>query len=185
MHKVSFKAVDDSGSTASDALVITVLKSGMLPPQIVSVPPYTAEVGVTYAYVPAATGDKPFFWSITRGQSTIVEPPQGMTLDVQTGAVSWTPQKDSPANPPVTLSATNSAGTAYQTWNITVNGLPPVKTDGGIGKDGGQGETTNGCGCATVDAGDETVAVPSGVLIALIASAALVIFRRKKYKYPE
>ncbi|RME55689.1 MAG: hypothetical protein D6795_02625, partial [Deltaproteobacteria bacterium] len=95
-------------------------------PVIVSDPPLTATVGVTYTYDAEATGTEPLTWSLLTA-------PEGMTVDSATGLVTWTPTPDQVSKGgadahDVTLKVENAFGEDTQAFSITVlpSGAPEI-----------------------------------------------------------
>ena len=81
-------------------------------PIITSTPGTTAVVGSPYRYQAAASGSTPITWDLPTA-------PAGMTVDANTGLVSWTPA--AAGSFPVLLRATNSVGANTQdTQDYTV-----------------------------------------------------------------
>ncbi len=76
-----------------------------------------ASVQAAHAYTgPAPTltqGTSPVTWSLVAG-------PSGMTIDSQTGVVSWSNPIAADTAYTVTIQAANTAGTGTQTWHLTV-----------------------------------------------------------------
>ncbi|MBK8257047.1 MAG: DNRLRE domain-containing protein [Polyangiaceae bacterium] len=110
--------------------------AGNNPPLITSSPPTTATEGVTWYY--AATAVDPtgsaITWSLEQG-------PAGMTIDPESGLVTWTPGPTSAGTVPVAVRATDSGGAYYtQAFNLSVLGVndqpkfvsvPPLVAIGG------------------------------------------------------
>lgn len=90
------------------------------PPEITSTPQsLNATVGTSYSYQPTGTNNPT--WTCT-GR------PNGMTIDEITGALTW-------LNPvagdyPLTLVATNSAGTDSQSFTLNVTNISPIPDHG-------------------------------------------------------
>jgi hypothetical protein len=89
-------------------------------PEIVSPPAVQAFVGVPYSYDVEATGNPVPTYTLTVF-------PTGMTIDQDTGEISWTPAVAGDYN--VTVQATNSEGTDTQPFIITVAAAPVCPTD--------------------------------------------------------
>jgi PKD repeat protein len=108
---------DDDGLTASATVIVKVAG----PPEIVSSPSTRAQVGVPYTYdedgIPTARGDAPFFWWLSRG-------PAGMSVDPETGRVTWTPAADEIGEQTVSLSTKNAVDFDAQSFAITVGDNP-------------------------------------------------------------
>ena len=86
------------------------------PPAIISTPSLTATSGQPYTYQAQATGDQPFSWSLTNL-------PTGMTIDANSGLVSWTPAAAGTFD--VVVQASNAAGTDTQSYTLEVTDPPP------------------------------------------------------------
>jgi len=87
------------------------------PPQIISTPLVTANVGVTYSYQIEAIdseGDELTY--------LLIDGPNGLTINPQTGLLNWLPDSIGAQN--ISISVTDSAGlTDSQAWVITVDSL--------------------------------------------------------------
>lgn len=80
-------------------------------PKILSVPDITAIEGETYTYDVNASGDPVPTYSL-------IDSPEGMTIDENTGIITWVPSAPLPANTSVLVEATNSEGTDEQAYQI-------------------------------------------------------------------
>jgi|GEM_PF-553146 len=91
-----------------------------VPPVIEVITDHTTPPGVSYDRAPILTqGEPPITWSLITG-------PLGMTINTVTGELSWlNPQPPSSAHP-VTIEATNSAGSYKASWTLTVAAIPPT-----------------------------------------------------------
>jgi MYXO-CTERM domain-containing protein len=144
-YTVSLEVEDNDGLLAYDQLTIQVGNAGVRPPRIVSSPNLTATVGVPYSYdedgLPSAQGTRPLDWDLGRavGGAT-VNIPSGMTIPPGSSEIRWTPTADQVGEHPVSLSATNTAGTDFQDFTITV--APAV------------GNPPAGCSCSSQSAPD-------------------------------
>jgi len=104
---VQIRATNSVGS-ADQSYTITVTATS---PTITSTPVTTGAVGQAYAYQAVARGTTPITWSLVSG-------PSGMAIGSTTGLVSWSPS--AAGSFPVTVRATNIAGTADQSYTITI-----------------------------------------------------------------
>ena len=77
-------------------------------PVILSTPPEACTPGELWTYTPQATGDDPFWWSITEG-------PIDLRTDPATGELSWVAE-DCTAS--FTLQVENDVGADSQTWQL-------------------------------------------------------------------
>lgn len=103
-----------SGGGESDSEVKTgyiEVTSGMVAPVIESAPGLKAWVGEAYAYRVTAVGEPAPVYEL-------LDFPQGMTIDEETGAISWTPSQA--GNVPVQVRAANAAGADIQRYSIAV-----------------------------------------------------------------
>ena len=97
----------------SDPVAVDATKSK---PVITSTPVVTGIVDEQYVYNVNATGfPKPTY--------SIVAPPAGMTINAQTGVISWIPSGSSDFKVTVRVKATNELGTDIQTYDIRIAGL--------------------------------------------------------------
>lgn len=131
------------------------------PPIITTNAPPSVELGDSYVYAAAGTGDTPHWWSLSLF-------PVGARVDAATGAVSWTPTAIGPAD--FALRLENEWGDTEQGFTVEVTGPPgpdagpdasvvadagPDATsgpdgalaDGGIDAGGGDDPASGGCSC--------------------------------------
>jgi len=151
VYQVAFQATDDDGLTSTDRVEVVVLAvDGTQPPKFVSMGSQQAQVGAAYEYdadgKPSVSGDAPIAF-------TLESPPEGATIDGQTGAVSWTPRDSGVAR--LVITATNSAGSASQVLLVQVQPLSR--------------EPPGPCGCG--EAGGASAAAAAGLLLVLLARA--------------
>ncbi|MFN0054206.1 MAG: putative Ig domain-containing protein [Planctomycetales bacterium] len=125
-QQVMLRASDSAGGYATQTYSIAV-RAVNVPPNIVSAPLTTAVVGQPYVYAVHATdaeGDQLTF--------SLAVKPAGMTIDADSGLVSWTPTAQQLGNQSVTVSvADGQGGTASQSWQVVVaatSNRPPVIT---------------------------------------------------------
>jgi len=124
---VTLVANDGNGGTDTEVFTVAVSLQN-LPPDITSTAPTTATEGVAYSYNPVAVDpDLPadtLVWSLTGA-------PSGMTINSSTGAISWTPDNNSPASATFTLTVDDQAGGTDEesiTITVTLNNAAPVIT---------------------------------------------------------
>jgi hypothetical protein len=102
--------VEASNSAGSDTQPFTIDVTE--PPTITSAPITTASVGQPYTYDVEATGNPlPTY--------ALLEQPPGMTINPQTGVISWTPTTSGTVS--VEVEASNSAGSDTQPFTIKVS----------------------------------------------------------------
>ncbi|MCB0164434.1 MAG: putative Ig domain-containing protein [Anaerolineae bacterium] len=118
-----------TGYTKMAAVWFSALQ-GILPqcqtaPVIISTPTTDATVGTPYSYDVNAMGNPTPTYALS------APIPSGMTINATTGVISWTPNATGSVN--VTVTATNSQGTATQNFVINVaSQTPPVFTSSPI-----------------------------------------------------
>ncbi|MGQ0506637.1 MAG: PKD domain-containing protein, partial [Myxococcaceae bacterium] len=110
-HAGHYRVTDATGVSCESSLWVTVTSGGVAPPHIVSMAPTGAHCGDEYTYAVAATGAGPMEWSL-------INPPEGMTIDSATGVAQWIPRGDTAAPPSVTVRAANSVATDEQTFTV-------------------------------------------------------------------
>lgn len=89
-------------------------------PEITTTAPNTAVVDELYIYDVTATADPSATYSL-------VTPPEGMTINPDTGIIYWTPAITQTGQYSITVEATNIAGTDSQQFALAV-GQPPIIT---------------------------------------------------------
>ncbi|MBL0177427.1 MAG: putative Ig domain-containing protein [Ignavibacteria bacterium] len=109
---VSVHASNSVGDTVQ-SFQITVLRS----PNFTSSPPVEAIAEKGYSYTAVASGSPPPVLSL-------VNPIAGMSIDSISGRMDWTPRREQRGDNPVTILATNAAGSADQTFKIHVSVSP-------------------------------------------------------------
>ncbi|MDH3202826.1 MAG: putative Ig domain-containing protein [Myxococcales bacterium] len=80
-------------------------------PRITSTPPTIAMVGVPFNYTVTADGLTPMLYALSTG-------PEGMSLDSETGVVTWTPQSEGTESTVIVVS--NIAGSDAQSFEVVV-----------------------------------------------------------------
>ena len=116
-NSVTVRVQDQGGQFATQTFTIQVSPPASLPPVITSNPSTTATVGRLYSYNMDATdpdaGDTVTF--------SLNGAPLGMTIDPNTGVISWTPAITQTGPQNVTAIASDGrGGTASQTFSINV-----------------------------------------------------------------
>ncbi len=109
--------VEANNTEGTDTQSFTVTVSGVAP-AFTSTPITTGTYGVAYSYDADASGNPAPTFALTTF-------PAGMTIDAA-GLVSWTP--DGVGDFDVVIEASNVAGTAVQSFTITVGGIAPSFT---------------------------------------------------------
>jgi hypothetical protein len=137
------RVIDVSGNSSRDFFLdwvaVRVHLGDPVAPTITSVPVTTGKVGWPYAYQATAAGTPPITWSLVSG-------PSGMAIDSTAGLVTWTPSV--PGDVAVEIRATNVAGSANQSYTITVTNpantglLSPTANAADSGGDGNGYQTT-------------------------------------------
>ncbi len=112
------------------------------PPSITSSPSTSATVNQAYSYQGRASGTTPITW-------TLPTAPAGMTVNGQTGLVSWTPTGTGTF--PVTLQATNDLGSDTQSFNLSVGTAPTSETVFAAGDIAGCGTSGDEATAALLD----------------------------------
>jgi Fibronectin type III domain/Kelch motif/Putative Ig domain len=114
------------GINSSGNAILTVVKTQRLnvpdaAPVITSTPGKQADPGFAYTYQVTATGNPDPFFSIVAG-------PSGMTIDKQSGLLTWTPPASSSGQSfNVDIRATNFVGSVDQTYTLaSVDTTPPT-----------------------------------------------------------
>jgi RHS repeat-associated protein len=122
---------DDRGGLARQSFTVFVIDPATnSAPRITSTPNPRAVAGSAYAYPVVAVDDEndPLAYSL-------VERPQGMTIDVATGAIAWTPALDQLGNHAVRVQVVDGrGGVVWQSWIVQVvepgsgggNGAPRI-----------------------------------------------------------
>jgi len=112
--------VEAANSYGTDVQSFTVsVASAPEAPVITSTPITTATVDVLYTYDVEATGHPDPTFALT-------EAPSQMDIDPVTGVIEWTPSSTGDVD--VIVEATNASGTDYQSFTISVGGIPPTFT---------------------------------------------------------
>jgi|GEM_PF-1094673 len=129
-YSVTVKASDPSGLSSSQSFKISVVdRPSNSSPRITSSPVTTASVETPYSYDVEATdsnGDVLFY--------TLSNKPSGMTIDLTTGLINWTPSSSQAGSQYVKVDVVDSKGgktsqSFYITVsNTTVSNNPPVFT---------------------------------------------------------
>ncbi len=105
-----------------------ILRISPIPPVFTSQPPPDAVQGVLYSYMPSCSG--------TPSDIALVEGPDGMTVESDTGRILWTPTNAQALWGKYTfvIRARNGAGTAHQIHSVNVINVndPPTPFDLGM-----------------------------------------------------
>jgi hypothetical protein len=112
-------------------------------PSITSTPPRTAVAKAPSRYQVLSTGNPQPAYALTAA-------PAGMTIDANTGLITWTPTPDEAGGQSVTVRASNYAGHVTQTYSVAVIGVPPT------------GVTAVGASATSLTVSWSAVADPSG-----------------------
>lgn len=108
---------DDRGGLARQSFTVFVIDPATnSAPRITSTPNPRAVAGSAYAYPVVAIDDEndPLAYSL-------LERPQGMTIDAATGAIAWTPALDQLGNHAVRVQVVDGrGGVAWQSWIVQV-----------------------------------------------------------------
>ncbi len=116
-------AVQVLGGTTdpSDALVLTIDATG--PSGLTNTAPDTAQVGVAYSFDAESSEEGDIVYSL-------VDAPDGMTIDASTGEIAWTPTSDQAVPQSFQIALTDEAGnTTTEDIAITVLGVIPAYPD--------------------------------------------------------
>ncbi|MFQ5885304.1 MAG: OmpL47-type beta-barrel domain-containing protein, partial [Thermoplasmata archaeon] len=119
-HTIIYTAYDRIGNTAEGNLwlrVVTIVPPHVnSPPRFSSNPEETAKVGEVYSYHAQALDDDDDILSYT-----LIELPYGMTIDSNTGMVTWTPTSDQAGENRVTIVVSDGEDADQQTFFIMVD----------------------------------------------------------------
>ena len=117
---VSWIQSNSAGSWAAVAVLIELLPVSNSAPTITSANSASFQVGVTGSFTVTATGSPVPSLSLSGAL------PAGVTFNPSNGILSGTPAAGTAGSYPVTITATNSAGTATQNFTLTVTQpVPP------------------------------------------------------------
>jgi PKD repeat protein len=112
-YPVTVQASNSAGSTSQN---FTITVTAPTTPPLITSPAVTAgTVGQVYTYDVEASGSPPPTFSLTQS-------PGGMAIDSSSGLIAWMPT--AAGDYPVTVQASNSAGSTSQNFTITVTGSP-------------------------------------------------------------
>ena len=111
---------DSLGQAISTVHVTQDLDAENLAPTFVSSPPIVATSTLPYSYQVVATGNP-------QAQYELLAAPTGMTLDAA-GLIQWTPDESQVGTQEVTVRSFNLAGTATQSYSVTVTSAIPAIT---------------------------------------------------------
>ena len=109
-------AADGVGGSFYQGYTLTVVPFSDLPPQFTSTPATTAAPNAAYNYLAVAVS--PVNYSITY---SLALHPNGMSINAQSGAITWTPAASQLGGNPVAVVASDGHGaTATQSFNVVV-----------------------------------------------------------------
>ena len=120
VSEVQATVVDADGVSVTRNRSYTVIPAGASAPEVSATWTTTATVGVAYQYdadgVIDVTGSAPFTFS------KVGPDPSGLSVDLGTGAVAWTPSESQIGNHSVTLHVDNAHGSDERTYTVAVGG---------------------------------------------------------------
>ncbi|MBI3184096.1 MAG: SBBP repeat-containing protein [Myxococcales bacterium] len=149
-YRATFRVQDAKGLGCKDTVTVLALSAeGDRPPAIVSEPATEARCLSAYRYSPALEG--PVANAFHSASWSATEAPDGLAIDPESGALSWTPTVEQLGAQRIVLRAENSAGAFEQAFEVAVE-CPPVRL------------STSGCGC-----GSGAVACWAAVALAFLA----------------
>jgi hypothetical protein len=123
---------DANGNALSTIFVSQQLNQPDLAPTITSTPVKTAVVNTPYSYQVLSTANPQATYTLTAA-------PAGMAINASTGLISWTPDYTTEGVETVTVTASNNAGTATQSFTVGVAPQPPTGfTGAGVSTSGVQ-----------------------------------------------
>lgn len=115
-QQVELTATDEQGASTTQSFTIHVAPSN-LPPEFVSVPSRVVHTGERYRYDAKAYDPEDEAMTF----ALLDAPPQGLSLDTQSGRVEWEPGPQAVGVHPVTLTVSDPhGGAAQQAFTITV-----------------------------------------------------------------
>jgi hypothetical protein len=114
---------DANGNALASIYVSQKLNQADLAPTITSSPGKTAVVNSPYSYQVLSTGNPQATYSLTTA-------PAGMTINSNTGLISWTPTYATEGIDSVTVVASNYAGSVSQSYSISVAPQTPTGLTG-------------------------------------------------------
>jgi N-acetylneuraminic acid mutarotase len=109
---------DASGNATASTYFSQELNQPDAAPVITTSAPTRATANQAYTYQVLSTGNPQPTYTLTTA-------PAGMTIDSNTGLISWTPTQSQVGYQTVTVQASNYAGHVSQTYSVAVIGLPP------------------------------------------------------------
>jgi choice-of-anchor A domain-containing protein/RHS repeat-associated protein len=122
---VVLQAADSLGGSAVQTFTVTVQPQlPDVPPAFLSTPPLLATQGQAYTYTPTIQASGALHFALTQA-------PAGMTIDPNSGAVSWTPTAAQLGFNAVTIQSTDAAGqSGFQSFFMSARSpaLPPTLT---------------------------------------------------------
>jgi len=122
LHQIT--AVQTLAGVSSDPSPALAVTFDTTPPAFTSTPVISVTGGETYTY-DAQTDEEGDFGLVYE----LVQSPTGMTINPQTGMVTWEPQASDAGNVGVVVRATDVVGNlAQQSFELTVNAVPVLDT---------------------------------------------------------
>jgi PKD repeat protein len=113
--RATLEVIDDHGLRCADAVeVIAQPANGAVPPKILSVPESEARCSEPWSYQARVAGEGTAQWSLEAA-------PEGMSLDGDSGALSWTPARGLRGARSATLSVETPSGRDAQQVEINVS----------------------------------------------------------------
>jgi hypothetical protein len=115
---------DGNGNAVANVWASQQLNQPDSVPSVTTTPPTTAKTGIPYSYQVFSTANPQATYSLPASD------PIGMTIDSNTGFITWTPGGTQIGNFPVTIVASNYAGQSNQSFTINVAQSPPTPPGG-------------------------------------------------------
>jgi hypothetical protein len=118
-HNVTVLVSDGTGNATQNFSIEVFLID--LPPKLTSSPLTEAKVSVPYSYKVMATDPDNQVLNFT-----LLQAPQGMTIEKATGQISWTPLSNQVGTVQVTVEVSDGRNKVEQTFNIMVSFVQPT-----------------------------------------------------------
>jgi len=126
-YSVTLRVSDDKGNHSDQTYTLKVTYADNRPPIFTSVPVVTATYSQPYTYQATAL-DPDYYYSDYYNNLTysLVSRPEGMSIQPNSGLISWTPTGYQAGPQAVTIKATDYYGAAAtQSFNVAVQGIAP------------------------------------------------------------